>query len=115
MQGGPKFFIFITSIFCSLLFAGVSIPLILQKIPPNKVYGIRIDQAFESEPLWYEINRYGGWAMLVAAGILLLSSMALYIWGKKLSNAIYTGIFVAILLICMLTASLITAGYAGQL
>jgi hypothetical protein len=50
-----------------------------------------------------------------AAGILLLSSIALYIWGKKLSNAIYTGIFVAILLICMLTASLITAGYAGQL
>ncbi len=115
MKGGPKFFIFIVSILCSLLFIGISIPLILQKIPPNEFYGIRIEKAFESDVLWYQVNQYGGWAMVVAGVILLIASCLLYLFRKKLNTGTYTGIFVAILLVCLFTASGITTWYAGQL
>jgi|KBSMisStandDraft_5_1062788.scaffolds.fasta_scaffold93441_3 uncharacterized membrane protein len=59
---------------------GVCLPLIYQKIPMNRFYGIRIPQAFASAERWYAINAYGGrlfarWScpMIVAglAGLLL--------------------------------------------
>ncbi len=115
MKGGPKFFIFIVSILCSLLFIGISIPLILQKVPPNKVNGIRIEKAFESDALWYQVNQYGGWAMVVAGSILLIATCCLYLFGKKLNSGTFTGIFVAILLVCLFTASGITAWYAEKI
>lgn len=48
-----------------ILVAGLSVPLILRKVPMNRVYGVRIPRAFESEHRWYEINAYGGRLLLV--------------------------------------------------
>lgn len=61
-------------LFGTLLF-GLSLPLVLRKVPMNDFYGIRIPAAFESERLWYDINAYGGrqlaaWSWLpIAAGV----------------------------------------------
>ena len=55
-----------------LLTTLLSIPLILKKIPMNRVYGIRVRKAFASQRNWYEINAYGG-KLLFAFGILLLA------------------------------------------
>jgi uncharacterized membrane protein len=42
------------------LIMALSLPLILNKIPPNKWYGVRIPKAFHSDENWYQINQYGG-------------------------------------------------------
>lgn len=55
-----------------LLTTLLSIPLILKKIPMNRVYGIRVRKAFASQHNWYEINAYGG-KLLFAFGIFLLA------------------------------------------
>ena len=54
-----------------ILTALVSIPLTLRKVPMNRVYGIRVRQAFNSPHNWYVINAYGG-RLLLAFGLFLL-------------------------------------------
>lgn len=55
--------------FCGLglLFVCLSLPLILRRVSMNRLYGVRIAKAFESEANWYAINAYGG-RVLAAAG-----------------------------------------------
>ena len=50
----------------------LSVPLILKKIPMNRLYGIRIRKAFVSQRNWYDINAYGG-RLLFAFGLFLLA------------------------------------------
>ena len=55
-----------------LLVACLSIPLIMRKVPMNRVYGVRVCKAFVSEHNWYEINAYGG-KLILAYGLFLLA------------------------------------------
>lgn len=56
----------------AVLIAGLSIPLILRKVPMNHFYGIRFPQSFKSQEAWYEINEYGGKALLISSIPILL-------------------------------------------
>lgn len=114
MRRGPKNFIFFSSVICSLLFIGLSIPLINRSVAPNNFYGIRIERALENDAMWYEVNVYGGWAMVVAGLVILIGNLLLFFLGKNLKVVAYTGIFVAILLGSLLVASGITSYYASQ-
>ncbi len=57
------------------LLAFLSVPLILRWVPMNAFYGVRIRPAFESEEKWYWINRRGGWALLMASGVIMLTGL----------------------------------------
>jgi uncharacterized membrane protein len=59
-----------------LLMTGLSIPLILGKVKPNRFYGIRTRAAFASEENWYRINRFGGKLMLGSAVPIVLVGAA---------------------------------------
>ena len=84
-------------------------------IEPNNYYGIRIDQAFQSDEMWYQINRYGGWALIVASGVMLIANIVLYTLRKKLNNLQYVMLFMIVFLICILLATFITVNYAETL
>ena len=43
----------------------ISVPLAQGRVPMNRLYGIRIPEAFASEQAWYRINAYGGRVLLV--------------------------------------------------
>ncbi len=60
-------------VICAVLFIAVSLPLILDKIPPNYLYGVRIPKAFLSDENWYNINQYGGRAVALWSLPLLLT------------------------------------------
>lgn len=45
----------------------------------NKIYGIRIPIAFESDENWYMVNRYGGKALLVWSAPVLLIGIGLVV------------------------------------
>jgi uncharacterized membrane protein len=81
----------------SHLLAGLAIlafsyPLVKQMIGPNRFYGIRTREAFESREQWYKINEHGGrlflrWGILVTAiglvGLALPRSLWFaYIWAS---------------------------------
>jgi uncharacterized membrane protein len=53
---------------CAVI-AGVSVPLILKAVPPNRWYGIRTAQTMSNSRLWFRANRFAGWAFLAASGV----------------------------------------------
>ena len=50
---------------------GLAIPLILRRVPPNGIYGVRTRASFASESDWYRINCIGG-RYLALSGLLIL-------------------------------------------
>lgn len=54
-----------------LVTIAISIPLVLRKVPMNRLYGIRVPKAFKSDANWYDINAYGG-KLFLAFGLFLV-------------------------------------------
>lgn len=53
---------------CGII-AVVSIPLILKIVPPNRLYGFRTQQTLSNRSLWFRVNHFVGWALLIAAAV----------------------------------------------
>jgi uncharacterized membrane protein len=60
-----------------LVLAGISIPLILGRIPPNGLYGFRVKKTMENPEIWYPVNTYAGKWLLVAGLSLPLAAVVL--------------------------------------
>ena len=63
--------------------ASVSIPLILQVVPPNRWYGIRTAKTLSDRALWFRANRFAGWAFLGAA----MASAAIFIVAPEVASS----------------------------
>ncbi len=61
-----------------LLLAGLSIPLMLGKIPPNPWYGVRVPSTLEDERLWYKVNRYMARGLLATGLLTALGALLFY-------------------------------------
>jgi uncharacterized membrane protein len=72
----------------SVILILLAIPLWLEKIPPNGLYGFRIRKTLENEKVWYAVNRYfAPW--LVAAGIGVALSAFLLLLFTGISIDLY--------------------------
>lgn len=63
-MNNPNFIFSVTNIAVGLVFILLSIPLIANKIPMNRLYGFRIQKALTCDENWYKINQYGGQQLL---------------------------------------------------
>lgn len=63
----------------AVLAAGVSIPLIKEKVAMNKLYGVRFAKSFESDELWYKINKKGGKLLLAWSVPILLIGLLCFV------------------------------------
>lgn len=61
----PNIAIAVSNVGCALIGILLSRPLVRGKIPMNRLYGVRFKRSFESDEIWYEINRYGGQRMIL--------------------------------------------------
>jgi len=68
----------ISNISVAALFIVLSIPLVKGKVPMNKMYGVRIKKAFDSEENWYKINAYGGKQLILWSVPLMLLGIATF-------------------------------------
>jgi len=50
----------VTTVAIALLIMGISVPLVLRRVPMNIFYGVRFPQSYKSKQNWYEINERGG-------------------------------------------------------
>jgi hypothetical protein len=65
--------------FCSgILLVLISIPLLLEKVKPNPVYGFRIQATLEDSRTWYAVNKHFGKRLLVVGSVVCIGSAALY-------------------------------------
>lgn len=55
----------------SIMILVLSLPLILGIIPPNRIYGIRTVETLSDKDRWYQVNRYGGWSLLLSSLLYL--------------------------------------------
>lgn len=59
--------------------AGLGLPLVLRKVPPNRYFGVRMPATIADPRVWYEVNAQSGRHM-VGLGVALLV-MDLYLAG----------------------------------
>ncbi len=59
----------------SLLILIASIPLVLEIVPRNRIYGIRTCKTLSDDSIWYRANRFGGWALILSSLFYLLLSV----------------------------------------
>ena len=95
--------------FSGLLLAGLSVPLILQKIPPNGLYGLRVRSTMENPRVWYKVNTYAGKRLLVVGLGSAIGAIILYFF--TLPNVeeyalSCLGVFLALFLWAIITSSL---------
>ncbi len=64
--------------FSGLVLAGLSVPLILHKIPPNGLYGFRVPSTQNNPQLWYKVNAYSGKRFLVVGLGTAIGAVILY-------------------------------------
>lgn len=91
-----------------LLFVGLSIPLIQQRVPPNRFYGFRTPKTLSDSKIWYEANRLSGYDVLLAGVLITISSITLFgiaqTWKPE---------HVVITLVSVMVLSLIGAAWHG--
>ena len=99
-------------VFYSLIFAatgilliGVSIPLILEKVPPNLFYGCRTTKTLSDPQIWYEANRISGKDFLICGAITFVSSLAMLAFGQNMSSDYAVTILLAVLLLSIACAA----------
>lgn len=69
----------------SLILMALSIPLLLEKIGPNGLYGLRTAKTMSNPTIWYAANKVAGMDLLIAGGAILLTTLAVFAFGKNLS------------------------------
>jgi len=67
----------ITMLGAALLLALLAVPLVLRKVPPNRLYGYRTCATLGDEALWYAANAHFGRGMLVACGAGAVATLGL--------------------------------------
>ncbi|GJL38317.1 hypothetical protein TUM17576_51370 [Enterobacter hormaechei] len=64
----------------SLILMAIAIPLVLQKVKPNRWYGMRTSRTLNDEGQWYRVNRLYGKTMIVAGVAFFVLSAILGNW-----------------------------------
>lgn len=89
-----------------LLIAGVSVPLIKGRVPPNYLYGFRTPKTLSDERIWYEANRASGRAMFLAGVVTATTALAMLLFGGSLEADRAVFVLVAVLLLSIAAALL---------
>jgi hypothetical protein len=91
------FILMATFVVMGLLLAGISLPLIQKRIPPNPWYGFRVRKTLSSPEIWYPANVYMakyllGWGITIA----IVSFLFYFIPGIGLDTYVALCTFVAL-------------------
>ena len=88
-------------VIAGIVFITISIPSILQLVPPNNYWGFRTTKTFSDERIWYAANRVSGIDLLLAGLAIVIGTMItakLVRWDRRRANRICFSIFLLSLL-----------------
>jgi len=89
-----------------LILIVVSIPLLMRRVPPNPLYGLRVPATFKDERVWYDANAASARDMLVLGVAISLLAYVLPVFGVR--DMMYAVAWVAVAV-----AGMITVGVLG--
>jgi uncharacterized membrane protein len=92
----------------------LAIPLYLEKIKPNGLYGFRVRKTIENPELWYPVNKYGArWLMLT--GLVVVFSAIGFTLVPGLSVDGYSEMCTLVFAVVMTVGLVFTMGYMNSL
>jgi hypothetical protein len=89
-----------------------SIPMILGKVPPNRLYGFRTRLTLSSPDVWYPANRFAGRALTVGA-LVSLAGLQLLPDAFLANPLVSLAVFVVPLVAAMLASLAYVRRFAG--
>ena len=92
----------------------LSIPLILQQIPPNQWYGFRVPATLDDPEIWYLVNVYAAWRTLLLGVLQIIVSIALYV-ASGIAVSVYGFIVVAFVAFGLIIILVQSFSYIGRL
>ncbi len=66
-----------------LLFIALSIPLMLERVGPNRWYGFRVAKTLSDPRVWYPANRIMGYDMTAAGALVCITSFVLFVFVRQ--------------------------------
>ena len=69
--------LFLVPFFVGLVIAGISVPMVLDKVPPNHLYGFKTKKTLSSKEFWYKSNRRAGKEFAIAGLAISVGSLVL--------------------------------------
>ncbi|HJZ80629.1 MAG TPA: SdpI family protein [Pyrinomonadaceae bacterium] len=69
----------------ALLLIFLSVPMILEQVPPNRWYGFRTPRTLSDPGVWYPANRIAGQYLTVAAVFILIAAGMVSLFHSSLS------------------------------
>lgn len=82
-----------------LVFVGLGVPLLRGRVPPNMWYGCRTEKTLSDEKIWYAVNRVTGRDLIVAGLMLVVSSFAVFVFGRRMDPTHAVIILLSVLLL----------------
>ncbi len=58
-----------------LIIALLAVPLVLRRVPPNPLYGLRVPATFRDESVWYDANAASGRDLLVLGAVVFVAAL----------------------------------------
>jgi uncharacterized membrane protein len=93
-------------LFAGILFMGISIPLIFEKVPPNSWYGFRTAKTFSSDQIWYAANQAAGYDLLWAGVAIMIAAIIMGLFFDRLGSTFVHTINIAVFFIVLIGALL---------
>lgn len=100
----------ITILVCDIVFAVISVPLILRKVPRNVIYGFRVKATMENDFVWYEANAYFGRLLLISSFVSAFLIIFLY-FSNSFPMENFINASIAALVVPSLVATILTFRY----
>jgi uncharacterized membrane protein len=92
-------------LFIGFLLIGISIPLMLEKVPPNRWYGFRVAKTLSSESIWYPANQVAGYDLMWAGIAIAITSVITGLFFARLGSTIFQTINFAVFIAALITAT----------
>ena len=91
-----------------VLFVGLSIPLIQNRVPPNRYYGFRTAKTLSDPKIWYEMNHIQGIDLFLAGALINITSLTMLVLAQSWSPR-----HVAVTLLLVMVLSLAGVAWHG--
>jgi uncharacterized membrane protein len=93
---------------CAII-AIASVPLMLNVVPPNRVYGFRTKQTLANRELWFRANRFAGCSLFIAAA----TSAAIFVARPEYASG-RSLVGLAVFVVPLVTALVASFAYVRQ-
>jgi uncharacterized membrane protein len=88
-----------------LTFIGIGIPLIQERVPPNRWYGLRVRKTLTNPSVWYAANRTMGYDLVWAGAAVAVTALATAVFARHGSEPLIVAINVTVFAFAMVAAT----------